>query len=132
MWREIGTMKPNYLSPRRATLALSALVILAALCFSTWSCGTVNVGLIPPEQMAPRELATYAMATYNAQYDDFMVRATLPNLSGAEKTILRAKKESLTQAWPVIRTFTWYVDQSHHPPPELQAQLLAWLNSVRY
>lgn len=109
-----------------------SLILVAVLSVLLASCGTVNVGLVPPEQMAPRELATYAMATYNAQYDDYMARATLPNLSNAEKTVLRIKRESLTQAWPVIRTFAWYVDQGQAPPGELQAQLLTWLNTVRY
>lgn len=110
----------------RSTRAI--LVALAVVCVAC----TANVGLVPPEQMRPMELATYAMSIYNAQYDDYMAKATLPNLSEAEKRILRAKKDSLTAAWPIIKTYAWYVDNSHYPPAELQTHLLQWINSVRY
>jgi len=109
--------------------AIMPIVVLVALLLA--GC-TANVGLVPPEQMAPKELATYAMRVYNQQFDDYMAKASLPNLSGAEKTILRAKKEWIDGAWPVIKTYNYYIDQSQYPPAELQKQVLVWLNSVRY
>ena len=108
------------------------LVALFSFMLFVVACGTMNVGLVPPEKMAPKELATYAMKIYNAQYDDYMAKATQPNLSLAEKDILKVKKASLETSWPIIRTFVWYVDQNQSPPTDLQQQLLTWINSVRY
>jgi len=93
---------------------------------------TANVGLVPPERMSPKELATYAMGIYNAQFDDYMAKATLPDLSDSEKFVLRMKKQSLETAWPVIRTYVWFVDKGQVPSSEIQAQLISWVNSVRY
>jgi hypothetical protein len=104
----------------------------AVAVFLLAGCGTVNVGLVPPEQMAPRELAVYAMGAYNSAYDSYMAKATLPDLSSAEKKILKVQRESLTQAFPIIKTFSWFVDHNQIPPAEMRLQLLQWLNSVRY
>lgn len=99
--------------------------------FAVVAC-TANVGLVPPEQMSPRELATYAMSLYNSQYNDYMARVTLSDLSDVEKTVLKTKRASLVTAWPILRTFAWYVDTGQVPPAGLQAQVITWLNSVRY
>lgn len=128
MWGEIGEMKPNYIRPWR--FAFSAIILIATIAFIV-QC-TANLGIVPPEKMSPKELAVYAMRIYNQQYDLYMQKASLPDLSDAEKKILRGKKDALTAAFHTIKTYTWYVDGNMYPPAELQRELLKWINSVRY
>jgi hypothetical protein len=93
---------------------------------------TANVGLVPPEQMSPRELATYSMRVYNQIFDNVMQKAALPNLSDAEKTVLKTQKKWLDGAWPVIRTYNFYIEQGQMASMELRQQLITYLNTVRY
>ena len=113
-------------TPKRVIIPVMLLMaLMIAGC-------TANVGLVPPEQMQPRELATYAMRVYNQQFDGYMQKAALPNLSDAEKKILQVQKKWLDGAWPVIRTFNYYVDNGQMASQELKQQLITYLNTVRY
>jgi len=113
-------------------LTLATAILLGLMLVQLLGCGTLNVGLVPPEKMQPKELAVYSMSVYNQQYDDYLAKATLPDLSDAEKKILRIKKRSLVDSWPIIKTYSYYVDHGQVPPEGIQQEILEWLNSVRY
>jgi hypothetical protein len=82
--------------------------------------------------MTPKARAAYAMRVYNAQYDDYLYRAALPNLSDEEKQVLRAKRIGLVEMWPVIRDYSWYVEQGTILPAGLEPKINGWLNAIRY
>ena len=81
---------------------LTALVVVMLLM----------IGCAGPQQptqsfsdMTPKQKATWMMGVYNAQYDDYKLKVSLPNLTNEEKSILRTKKDVLTQVYPLIQAY---------------------------
>jgi hypothetical protein len=64
------------------------------------------------EDMTPKEKATWLMAAYNREYDRYLAQAANPaGLSEDMKTVLRAKKQAMIVAWPLVRAYVEMVDQ---------------------
>jgi len=61
------------------------------------------------EQKSPEERALFFMSAYNRAYDDYMMQAGRPDLTDAQKTVLRAKKRILTEMKPLISMYRDYV-----------------------
>ena len=110
MWHEIGTMKPTYVSFRRAISALFVLLILAALCFSTWSCGTFNVPIAPadPAAMTPAEKLAASERIWTAQSKDCEFALTR-SLTPKEAAFYAKKARYLEDVGAVIDVYRIWV-----------------------
>jgi uncharacterized protein YceK len=81
------------------------LVVCILLVLSMAGCATMNLGIKPISEMTPLEKATTAMSVYNDRADAYKAKVALPDLSSAERAVLRAEYETLKQAWPVIDAY---------------------------
>jgi glutathionyl-hydroquinone reductase len=79
----------------------------------------------------PQDQVTFMMSLYNQQYDAYQRQAAWPDLTDTEKSILRAKKEILTQAHGLIALYDSYVTSGKTAPADLQEQIMALLDEVQ-
>jgi hypothetical protein len=84
---------------KRGVLLLP-LLLLASGCALFESVPTTFAG------MSHTQRAAWLTATYNQEYDAYLAKAENPSaLTQAEKGYLRAKKDALTAAWPLINVY---------------------------
>ena len=107
-----------------------ALVLLAVFLVAGCS-QTLNVKSI--QDMSPKERANLAMKLYLQQYDDYQsLTANDAMLTDDQREVLRAKKKMLENIHPVIILYASYVNQGLEPSPEVEKQLIDWLNTYAY
>jgi len=104
-------------------IALATMVLMVALCVA---CATTK----PFNQWSPKEKATWFLGLYNAEFDDYQLQASSPNLTDAQKNILRTKKQILTQVYPMIGTYASLTNSGGVPSPELELQIMQLLNQL--
>ena len=110
---------------RRTTRA----AIVLALCLTLAACATVNVGK-PWNEWTPKEKAVYFMRIYNTQYADTMALAKTGTLTEAQKKVVRAKKELLTQVRPLLIIYSGTVEAGGIPPADTEREILALINQL--
>lgn len=111
-------------------------MILTLLLFA-W---TIAFGCIPQAgkgegiktlaEMTSKEKATWMMGIYRSQDKDFRNQVARPDLTNEQKAILREKKKIMTQAWPLIKTYTSYVDSGAVPTREVEDQIIKLINDL--
>jgi hypothetical protein len=101
-------------------------VLLFVMIAAFMSCATSK----PFNEWTPKEKAGWFLGTYNAEYDDYMLQAKSPNLTDAQKQVLRVKKEILTQVAPMLGAYAGYVEKGVIPPSELELQIMQLLNRL--
>ena len=104
---------------RRLFMKLFIAVIVFALATA---CAT------PPA--TPKEKAVWMMGIYNRQFDDYEAMVARPDLTDAQKDILRQKKKVLVEVKPLIAAYDGYVQQGAAPSPQLEAQITDLLNQL--
>ena len=100
-----------------------AVVVVAML-------GCAMLGQKPFSQWSPKEKATFFMHEYNATYDDYLAQVTQPNLSPAQKDVLKVKKEVLSEVEQPIKDYADYVEKGTIPPQALETQITGLLNRL--
>jgi disulfide oxidoreductase YuzD len=78
-----------------------------------------------------KEKAVWMMGIYNRQFDDYQVMVARPDLTDAQKEILRQKKKVLVELKPLIAAYDGYVQQDAAPSPQLEAQITDLLNQLQ-
>ena len=79
---------------------------------------------------SPKEKSLYFIKTYNQQYDDTMFMAKSPNLTEAQKQVVRTKKKILTNAWPAIHLYDSIAANGGVPSPEQEQVILNFINQL--
>lgn len=109
---------------------LTIITVILCVAFLV-SCATVNVN--KPKQfwdMTSKEKLAYMYQIYNSQYDDYKSMAAMPNLTEAQKTMLRTKKDVLTKVEPLISTYDGMV-QAGTPTKAQEQQIYDLLNQLQ-
>ena len=112
---------------RARTIALIAIVAMALV-----SCAGMQA---PEQELTPlqkaEKAATWMQETYSAQYDDYKAMVARPNLTEAQKRVLRTKYAVLTEAEPLIKTFRDAVRADTVPSSELETQIMDLLTRLQ-
>ena len=83
-------------------------------------------------KLTTKDKAIWAMSIYNAQYDDYKDMVNRPGLTTEQKQMLKYKKEVLSKAETVIKTYLSIVDAGGKPTAELDSQLTSLINDLAY
>ena len=109
-----------------------ALALIAIVAIVLAGC---TIGQAPDTPLTPLEkakkTATWINDTYATQYDDYEATVKLPNLTEAQKQILRTKYQVLQEADPLIGMFNQAVDDGLVPSPELERQIMDLLTRLQ-
>jgi disulfide oxidoreductase YuzD len=87
-------------------------------------------GMIPVsvQEMTPKQRAAYFMGIYNKQYEDYKIKATMPNLSEDQKIILREKRTALIKVYPLIQAYDIYVAEGNIPNKDIEREIMDLLS----
>lgn len=92
--------------------------------------------------MEPKERATWMLSVYNSQFSDYMntagfvkqegkwVKVAEPELSEAQKKLMREKKKLLTDVHPAIKLYSGYAETGVIPDDELETMIVSKLNQL--
>lgn len=108
--------------------AMAAITLCFVAVFALISCGPQN--LKPISEMTPKEKATFFMSVYNKQADDYRATVAKPDLTEAQKTILRDKKEVMTEVYPMIELYVGYVDAGALPDQATERLIIGYLDRL--
>ncbi len=116
---------------RRLRKAEYMFLILLAVVFLV-SCVTTNQdkGLKSFSDMSHKERATWMMGIYNSQARDYKAMVARTDLTNAQKDILRKKKAALTQVYPLISTYTTYIDSGAIPTRQVEDEILQLITDL--
>lgn len=92
------------------------------------ACATNGVKSL--DDMTHKERATWMMGVYNSQARDYKAMVARPDLADSQKEMLRQKKALLTQLWPMVNTYTTYVDSGVVPTREVEDQIIKIINDL--
>lgn len=106
------------------------VVLFILIAFIVASCGTLNIGTKPFAQMTPKEKSTYFMGVYNKQFSDTTAMAAMPNLVEEQKRVVRAKKDILTKAWPMIQAYDAIAVGGGTPSPAAEDAINNLINQL--
>ena len=107
-----------------------AIGIMAGM-FIAAGCSPVNVQIKPITEMTPKERATFFMAVYNDQAENYKTLTLDPTvLSDEQKQILRAKKKIMVEVYPLIALYTTYVDSGAMPDEAMEKQIIGYLDRL--
>ena len=108
------------------------LVLIAIAAMALTACAALQA---PEQELTPlqkaEKAATWMQETYSAQYDDYKTMRAKPDLTEAQKEVLRTKYAILAEAEPLIKTFRDAVRADTVPSPELESQIMALLNRLQ-
>lgn len=108
---------------KRVSIALAIILVLFLV-----ACAGQDVK--PVSEMTPKEKATWMLSMYNKQYDDYLVVAAKPDLTEAQKEVLRKKKKIMQEVYPLIELYSSYVEAGSVPTKETEAQIINYLNEL--
>lgn len=86
-------------------------------------CATTNV------ELTAKDKATWAMALYNAQYDDYLRMTGMGNLTEEQKVVLRKKKSIMNELWPLLKLYAKYAETGTIPS-DLEQQVTDLINQL--
>ena len=98
------------------------LAILMLLCIGC----ALNSTALKPQQ----ELLTRFETFYMGQYNDYTVQVAQPNLTEAQKTVLREKRKVLVEAQPLITAYGAIVMQGGTATVAQEQAIIALLNKI--
>lgn len=105
---------------RQYTVAIVAILML--LCIG---CALNSTALKPQQELLTR-FETFYMGAYN----DYQTQVAMPNLTEAQKTVLRQKREILVKAQPLITAYGQIVMQGGTPSVAQEQAIIALLNQI--
>lgn len=86
--------------------------------------------LMPIEQMTPKQRAAYFMGIYNRQYEDYKVKAAMPDLTEGQKEILREKKKILKEVYPMIQAYDMIASKGESIDLNNEEQIISMLTML--
>ena len=92
-------------------------------------CATINLGK-PWEERTPQEKALAILDAYNAQHENTMAMALNPNLTEAQKEVVRVKKATLAELYPLVQIYVTTVEGGGVPSPENEAAILRLIDRL--
>ena len=102
---------------------IAAIVaVLMLLCIEC----ALNSTALKPQQ----ELLTRFEAFYLGQTNDYNVQVAVPNLTAAQKTVLREKRKVLVEAQPLITAYGQIVMQGGTPTAASEQMIIQLLNKI--
>jgi len=81
-------------------------------------------------EMTPKEKVTWMMSVYSAQAEDYKRMVKRPDLTNAQKAILRNKKDVAKKVWPLINTYRTYVNAGAVPTREVEEEIIGLINDL--
>lgn len=112
------------MSRRRSVALLLVLAVLVA------GCATMGITVKPWGDMTPKEKASQFVQTYNRQYEDTIFMATNPNITEAQKSVVRVKKAVLVKVWPMIKLYNATVVGGGVPSAADEQAILQLINQL--
>jgi hypothetical protein len=112
---------------RRHFHILGGLIWLFVIAFLHQGCAT---GAKPFDELTPKEKLAYMYQVYNAQHEDYMAMAAMPNLTEAQKEILRKKKPILNSLQTLIPAYDQQV-RLGAPSAQSEQQIYNMLNQLQ-
>lgn len=106
---------------------------LLGILIASWliSGCTANMALKPWSEQTPKDRLTWMISVYNAQDRDYRSMAAMPNLTPAQKTVLRNKKAIMTQVYPMIDVYRVTVEGGGVPNQQTEQAILNLLNQLQ-
>lgn len=92
--------------------------------------GCATVGVKPWSDRSPQEKSSYFMAIYNKQFNDTVAMASNPNITEAQKQIVRKKKAILKELWPAITFYDSVVARGEIPAIMDEQAILDLINRL--
>lgn len=80
--------------------------------------------------MTPKERVTWMLSVYNSQTRDYKAMVAKTDLTNEQKEVLRKKKAIMIQVYPMINTYTTYVDSGAVPTKEVEDQIIDLINDL--
>ena len=105
-------------------------VYLIALLFLFVGCAGMQISNQPVTEMTPKQKASMMMGMYNVQYDDYLLKVAILNLTEEEKTILLAKKKLLTEVYPLIQSYDMIQAAGGAITQEAEDNIFSFLNNL--
>jgi hypothetical protein len=96
------------------------------LVFFFISGATCQQNLKTPDQMSPKERATFIVTLYNNAYSNYNTQfaATPKPMKSVMKDYFVGYKKVMETAWPVISAYTAIVNVGGVPTPEQELQII--------
>jgi hypothetical protein len=107
----------------RLILALLLCLALTAAC--------AGPAVKPITEWSPKQRAAYFMGVYNSQHDAYKAQVAYPDLTAAEKDVLRAKKRALVAVYPMIQAYDLVVAAGGVPSASDEAAILELLDELQ-
>lgn len=107
-----------------------SLALMLAVSFSCIPQAGKGQGIKPLSEMTPKEKATWMMSVYSAQAEDYKRMVKRPDLTNAQKAILRNKKDVAKKVWPLINTYRTYVNSGAVPTREVEDEIIGLINDL--
>ena len=85
---------------------------------------------VPWDQMLPKDKAYMFNSSYNSIAADYKYQAAMPDLSDAQKGLLKAKWTVMKEVHPLIKTYSSIANTGGIPSPESEAEILKFLNQL--
>lgn len=83
----------------------------------------------PWTDMSHKERAAWANSIYSSHFDNHnIMTANETVLTEDQKKVLRVKKTVLVEAWPVLKTYSYYANSGQVPPEDVTAHVIRLIN----
>jgi len=107
--------------------------LLVLLVFALVSCASWQAAKEQPfNTWSSKKKMTYAMNVYKSEYDKYMAAAIMPDLTDGQKAYLGQKRKALVGLDKTILALVPIVEQGGEITPQLEAQLLMFLNQLGF
>lgn len=107
---------------------VSTLAILAAFMAAFFmACGTIPK---PVSEMSTKEKAVFFMKVYSDQAENYKTLAASPDLTEAQRSVLRDKKKIMEEVYPLISLYSDYVDAGAVPDAGVEKQIIGYLDRL--
>jgi hypothetical protein len=103
------------------------LAILLLLCFAC----TANMAMKPWSEQTHKDRLVWMLGIYNAQDRDYRSMVAIPNLTEAQKAVLKNKKAIMVKVYPLIDAYRITVSQGGTPDQATEQTILNLLNQLQ-
>jgi hypothetical protein len=88
--------------------------------------GCASQSVMTPDQMTPKQRATFAMNLYSNAYDNYLAQfaATPKPVTGDQQKYFQAYKQFMTYAEPIVTAYSQLTVVGGAPTPEQEQQIL--------
>lgn len=118
------------LQRHKKDLLFITLCLLCALGVS-FMYGCATTGGKPFTEWTAKQKAAYFMGIYNAQYDGYKAQVAWTDLTPAEKSVLKAKKDALTTVYPMIQAYDLLQAGGGIPSQAQEQEIMSMLDRLQ-